>query len=97
MCLNCPFGYGQSQAEAAQLTRTRLVQPVEAVKHSRLGTVGNPGPFILNGEFCKLCRPGFRSDNMQRNMNATAGWRILHSIVEDVNEGHPQKSAIAAD
>jgi len=64
MSFNCPFGYGQSEPEAAGVARTGFVQSVEAVKHSLLGSLGNPWPLILDGEFHKLPTPCFRFNAM---------------------------------
>src|SRR5580700_12034677 len=97
MSLNCPFGYGQSEPETARVTGTGFIQPVEAVKYSLLGNLGNPRPFILDGEFHKLRRPRVRSGKIQRYLNATSRWRIFHRVVEQVHKGHPQKRAIGAD
>jgi hypothetical protein len=70
MGFNRPSGHGQSEPEASGVTRSGFVEPVEAVKHSLLGIVGDPGPLIRDGELYKSIRSYVSSNDTQRDLNA---------------------------
>ncbi len=88
MNFNCPFGYGQSETEAARITRTGFVQTVEAVEHSLLGVLGNPGALIPDGKFHKVAGPRLRAVTPQRYFDITSRGRILHRVVQEVDKSH---------
>src|SRR5574340_718114 len=92
MYLSAPFRDGQTQADAAGIARTRLVNAVEAVKHSFAVRRRDARAGVLH-----LDRSHVRAGTSHADRNPPSWWRILDRIIEKINNHLPQDGMIGVD
>src|SRR3989449_8744795 len=88
VCLDRPTSDGQPEARPTEITRSRLVDSVEAIEYAvaMLRRYARPGVGDLDG------RPG--PSVSYGYPDAAAGRRVLHGVVHQVDQCLPDHEAI---